>query len=81
MARKHVIIISLQFVLILVFLGLAFIQKAEAERQREVAEANVVLAMKNAELARINALMLTQEKNRADSLQEELDKVLPSRRK
>jgi hypothetical protein len=81
MKRKHVIIMSLQFVLILVFLGLSFIQKAEAERQRDVAEANVVLAMKNAELARINALMLTQEKNRADSLQQELDKVLQSRRK
>jgi hypothetical protein len=80
MKRKHVIIISLQFVLILAFLGLSFIQKAEAERQRDVAEANVVLAMKNAELARMNALMLTQERNRADSLQHELDKVLQSRR-
>ena len=81
MKRMHVIIIGLQFVLILVFLGLSFIQKAEAERQRKVAEANVVLAMKNAELARENASLVVKEKNRADSLQQELDKFLQRQRK
>jgi hypothetical protein len=76
MKRSYIIILSIQFVIVIVVTLFTLIQKAEADVQRESAQANAIEAQRQSQAAIMNRVEANQEKHRADSLQQELDKIL-----
>jgi choline-glycine betaine transporter len=80
MKRSYIIILSIQFVILIVVMLFALIQKAEADVQRQAAQANAIEAQQQSQAAIMNRVEANQEKHRADSLQQELDTILQKRK-